>query len=111
MHLPALRRVAIAGAQATAKQNSAIAAIATERYRLKHGRLPESLTKIDDEFLGDSSGRSQQLTDPFSGAPLLYKIEDTRLVIYSVGENKKDDGADVDAEEKRPQDVGFSLKR
>ena len=44
--LPALQQVAIAGARATARQNSAIAVIATERYRLKHGRLPESLTEI-----------------------------------------------------------------
>ena len=87
-------------------------AIAAQRYRLKHDRFPTSLAEIDDTLLGVSSNRAAQLTDPFNGNPLRYKMEDTRIVIYSVGRNEKDDGGDVDFDQPPPPlDFGFTLKR
>jgi hypothetical protein len=110
--LPALDAASIAGARATARQKCAIVAIAAQRYRLKHDRFPTSLAEIDDTLLGVSSNRAAQLTDPFNGNPLRYKMEDTRIVIYSVGRNEKDDGGDVDFDQPPPPlDFGFTLKR
>ena len=109
---PAMEQASIAGARGTARQKCAIAGLAAQRYRLKHGRLPTSLAEIDNNLLGVSSNRSAQLTDPFDGKPLRYKTEDTRIVIYSVGRNEKDDGGDIDFDNPpAPLDVGFSLKR
>jgi len=30
--------------------------------------------------------------DPFTGKPLMYKVEETGIAVYSVGENRVDDG-------------------
>ena len=107
---PALEQAAIAGARATARQKCAIVAIAAQRYRLQHGRLPESLAEIDDDLLDASSERAAQLTDPFNGQLLRYKMEETRVVIYSVGDNKQDDGGDL-IPKRELLDIGFSLNR
>jgi hypothetical protein len=101
----------IDGARVTARQRCAIAAVAAQRYRLKHGQFPNSLTEIDAGFLGASSEPSVQLTDPFDGQPLRYKMEETRVVIYSVGSNQQDDGGHWGLETREPRDVGFTLKR
>ncbi|MBT4864485.1 MAG: hypothetical protein HON53_05100 [Planctomycetaceae bacterium] len=101
----------IDGARVTARQRCAIAGIATQRHWLKHGRLPNSLAEIDAELLGDSSEPSVQLTDPFNGQPLRYMMEETRVVIYSVGSNQQDDGGHCGLKTREPRDVGFTLKR
>ncbi len=110
--LPALDAASNAGARATARQKCATVGIAAHRYRLMHGRLPNSLAEIDDTLLGVSSDRAAQLTDPFDGKPLRYKTEETQTVIYSVDKNGLDDGGDVDRDNPpRPLDIGFTLKR
>jgi hypothetical protein len=31
-------------------------------------------------------------TDPFTGKPLIYRLQDGGVTIYSIGSNEKDDG-------------------
>ncbi len=51
-------------------------------YRLRVGRLPETLAEVG----------GTPLLDPFSGKPLMYQRTARGFVLYSVGENRKDDG-------------------
>jgi hypothetical protein len=52
-------------------------AIAVERYRRLHERLPESLEQLVPEFL------QAVPIDPFDGQPLGYQRLDDRIVVYS----------------------------
>jgi len=109
--LPATEQVAIAGARADARQKCLIAAIAAQRFRLRHGRLPETLADIGQELLG-ASEEPLDLIDPFDGHPLRFKSEESRIIIYSIGDNEQDDGGDFDRDsQQRPPDVGFSVKK
>lgn len=110
--LPGVEQAAIAGARAEARQKCANAAIAAQRFRLQRGQLPDSLANIGQELLGSLSEPSAALIDPFDGQPLRYKTEPARVLIYSIGENKQDDGGDCDRDDQqRPLDVGFSVKK
>lgn len=110
MLFPALEQCTIAGARAEARLRCTVAAIAAHRYRLVHGRLPESLTDIESRFFGSGSSQSDRLVDPFSGKPLHYKIEEARAVIYSVGDDQNDDGGACESEgRQQPRDVGIAL--
>jgi hypothetical protein len=62
------------------------AALSVERYRIANGALPDSLSDLVPKFL------SEIPTDPFDGQPLRYKKLAKGYVVYSVGEDGKDDG-------------------
>ncbi|HTI50523.1 MAG TPA: hypothetical protein VL475_06220 [Planctomycetaceae bacterium] len=114
MMLPALEQGAVAGARAEARQKCAVAVIALQRYRLAHGRLPESLEEMKGHIPGAATEGGTALVDPFDGKPLRYKIEEARVHIYSVGENAIDDGGDIGfgaTGASRPLDVGFSFPK
>ena len=64
-----------------------ITAIALKRYQLKHGNYPPDLNSLVPEFL------SKVPLDPVDGQPLRYRRNaDGTFLLYSVGENGKDDG-------------------
>lgn len=116
--LPALRQASVAGARGETRQKCLIAAIAAERYRLQHHRYPESLAEIKSLLANGPTAEAVDMLDPFDGRPLRYKVEKQRLVIYSVGDDKKDDGGDVDRDEqpsgnvpRAPLDIGIAIKR
>lgn len=110
--LPALDQAAGSGARAEARQRCTHAAIAAQRFRLQYGRLPNSLAEIEQKSFVASTDAPAQFTDPFDGQPLRYKTEVNRVVIYSVGQNEKDDGGNCDRDGgKQPLDIGFSLKK
>ena len=70
-----------------AAKQVAITAIALKRYQLKHGNYPPDLITIVPEIL------STVPLDPVDGQPLRYRpIADGTFLLYSVGENGKDDG-------------------
>jgi hypothetical protein len=57
---------------------------------LKNGRLPASLAALVPEFAASAP------IDPMSGKPLCYRVnEDGTFLLYSVGEDGKDDGGDA----------------
>ena len=71
-----------------AKQ-AAIAAIALKRYQLKRGNYPPDLNSLVPEFI------SAVPLDPVDGQPLRYRLNaDGTFLLYSIGENGKDDGGD-----------------
>ena len=84
---------------------SAIAAVAAERYRLRHGHWPDSLNELVPDFLPSIAA------DPFDGQPLRYKRLADGIVIYTIGPNLADDGGNL-AREYPPgegTDIGFRL--
>lgn len=65
-------------------------ALAAKRFQLKYGEAPPSLAQLVPEFLQCVP------IDPFSktGEPLIYVVNDKRILIYSRGYDGVDDGGD-----------------
>jgi hypothetical protein len=66
--------------------NVAVLALASERFRLAHGRWPASAEELVPEYL------SVVPYDPHTGGPLKYRRKGKQLIIYSAGEDATDDG-------------------
>lgn len=62
------------------------AGLACKIYKNKTGHYPEKLETLVPELLGKVP------VDPFTGKPLIYRLQDGGVLIYSVGSNEKDDG-------------------
>lgn len=58
-------------------------------FRARVGRWPRNLQDLS------VARQSELLTDPFSGEPFRYRLRDQAPVLYSVGENGRDDGGEV----------------
>jgi hypothetical protein len=88
---PAFERVAKSYAAVAVSIDEARFALALERHRLKHGTYPETLTALTPDFL------PSQPLDPRSGQAYLYRRTDAgSFLLYSVGENRVDDGGKID---------------
>lgn len=72
-------------AQALARANVSIAAIAAVRYRRGTDNWPETLAALSPQYMTNTD-------DPYSGKALRYRLEGQALKVYSVGANRKDDG-------------------
>lgn len=69
-----------------------VTAIALHRHRLQHGKFPASLGALVPEFLAEAP------RDFMDGQPLRYKVQpDGQFLLWSVGEDFKDDGGDPPA--------------
>lgn len=75
-------------AQVHAMDRAVAAQLAVELYRRKHGEYPKSLKVLVPEFLPEAP------IDPFSPDKqlLIYRVEKTEVVIYTVHNNGIDDG-------------------
>lgn len=73
---------------------SAQVAVMAERYRLAKGQLPASLKELRD-FVGH-----ELPVDPFTGKDLIYKVQGKGFMVYSVGDDKVDDGGPVQSPQK-----------
>jgi hypothetical protein len=80
--------IAVASFAATARTTRA--ALAIERYRRRHGRLPASLNDIGMP--------AADLEDPFSGQPLIFRVSPNEFVVYSAGADGRDDGGRFEME-------------
>jgi len=60
--------------------------LAIHRHKLRHGEFPDSITAIDTDLLPITP------LDAFSGELLKYKLADAGPLIYSVGDDRTDDG-------------------
>jgi hypothetical protein len=91
----------------TAEARCAVVGLACERFRLKHGRWPETLAELPADLLPGGVP-----LDPFDGKPLRYRKLEDGVVLYSVGPDGKDDGGDltrVGMLAARRGDLGFRL--
>jgi hypothetical protein len=65
----------------------AIAALALERFRLAHGRWPDSLAALVPQYI------PRVPIDPYDGAPLRFRRKTDRVVVYSVrADGQNNDG-------------------
>ena len=74
-------------AEVETARNVVVTAIALKRYKLRYHHLPDSLDELIPEFLKSVP------TDFMDGGPLRYRRNaDGTFLLYSVGDNGKDDG-------------------
>jgi hypothetical protein len=79
--------------QVEVAKQTALTAIALKRYQLKYKNYPQSLDAIAPEFIPAVPN------DPVDGQPLRYRRNaDGTFLLYSVGENGKDDGGNPSLE-------------
>ncbi|RLS73324.1 MAG: hypothetical protein DWI00_10640 [Planctomycetota bacterium] len=109
--LPAFQRFIFSGIRTEARQNCCLAVIAAKRYQLKHGTLPRKLNDLRDFVPGDFKSRLSRLIDPFDGKPLRFKTTDYGVVIYSVSDDRADDGGDVDNAFRVSADLGYLISK
>src|SRR5439155_23077698 len=75
--------------KAEAERSLILTAIALKRYSVRFGKPPTDLQSLVPEFL------SSIPTDYMDGQPIKYRLApDGTFVLYSVGENYKDDSGD-----------------
>ncbi len=89
---------------------SARVAVALELYRLAKGNYPSKLQELCPEFM------TELPADPYDGKPIRYLNDGQRVVVYSVGENLRDDGGSDEVEETEPgfcrsEDLLFTVSR
>ena len=84
--IPALSRVTTIELRTIAHLRTVDAALAVQRYRLAAGKLPDALTDLVPAYLDSVP------TDPFDGKELRYEKLGVGFVVYSVGEDLRDDG-------------------
>ena len=83
------QRTIVASARLASKAAAAQGCIAFERYRLKNGKLPDKWEDLVPGIL------PAPIQDPFTkDSPLLFRVKDNGYVVYSVGDNGKDDGGE-----------------
>lgn len=85
-------------------------ALAIERFRAEHNRLPESLDELVPGLLPAVPA------DPFDGAPLRYRKLEKGYVVYSVDRDGQDDGgrerpADRTRRDETTYDITFVVER
>jgi hypothetical protein len=88
--LPAFTRLSEIYRRGIGNLRCATAAAALERYRLDHGRWPETLNALIPRYL------TAVPTDPRDAKPLRYTHRPEGVVIYSVGGDGVDDGGKLD---------------
>jgi hypothetical protein len=85
-----LSRTVARAMRAETERSMVICAVALKRFSLRHGAPPGSLDSLVPEFV------SSVPVDYMDGKPLKYRLNaDKTFVLYSVGEDGKDDGGDT----------------
>jgi hypothetical protein len=107
--MPALARITIIDTRNIAQLLTARVGLAVERYHLAAGKLPDALMDLVPDYL-DAVPR-----DPFDGNDLRYKKLHTGFVVYSIGEDRIDDGGKEKPTGKKKKgeswDVTFIVER
>jgi hypothetical protein len=98
--------VILSSAQVESILRSTLLALQIEQYHYDNKKFPGSIESLA-EANTDSS-----IIDPFSGGNLFYKHDEAGYLIYSVGDNGKDDGGAIlpSADKKPPLDLGFAVR-
>lgn len=103
--IPSLTRSTTLHSRSLALLRCTRVALASEEYRLATGKFPSSIEEILPKFL------SAILQDPFDGQPLRILNHDEGIVIYSIGEDMRDDGGQLERKYRKEKgwDTGFRL--
>jgi hypothetical protein len=82
MLAPALNRVRVSQLRATAKTRVTRVGLALLQYHVDHGAFPATLDVLNTDAA----------SDPFTQSLLHYRVEGDGFVLYSVGEDREDNG-------------------
>ena len=88
--IPALRQAVLTDGQGLAIARCTRGAVMIERFRLAHGELPQSLSDLIPTFADALP------SDPFTGQALQYRVDENSYVVYSVGDDRHDDGGQIE---------------
>jgi hypothetical protein len=104
---PATAHIGGADTRCAALCRVAAAAIACERFRAKHGRLPATLGELPKDLL------TTVPLDPHTDDPIRYALTDTGAVVYCTGPDKADDGGILSTKQlpEKGTDLGVRLYR
>ena len=100
------RGVGLAGraAEAEVRRHLVVAALALERYRVRHGRYPDTLADLVPELL------KAPPVDFMDGQPLRYRLtEGGHFVLYSVGLDCVDNGGQMPRPGRRGMPYGEAM--
>ncbi|MBI3874719.1 MAG: hypothetical protein HY300_01865, partial [Verrucomicrobia bacterium] len=87
MIMPFVGRAMFKAMRTQTQRELTVAAIALKRHQLRHGRFPASLDALVPDFLPALP------VDFMDGQPLRYRLNaDGSFLLYSVGDDFKDDG-------------------
>lgn len=102
-----MSRIAELDLRLHARLDLARTALAIERYRLATGKPPEELNSLVPKYL------AQLPIDPFDGQPIRYRRERSGYVLYSVGEDARDNsGREPNPKDRTaPSDLCFIVTR
>lgn len=105
MMLGWLREGALGITRSIAKSHAMAVCLRIEEYRRARGALPETL-----DTLPAATGEKELPVDPFTGQALRYRREDGAYVVYSVGEDEKDDGGALMNRQGPAKDYGYRIR-
>jgi len=106
MLIPPMEQVTVQQGHVLAQLRSARLAIMIELYRRDHGKLPESLAELQ-------APDGQQLPlDPFTGQNLIYRPTQSEYSVYSLGQDRQDNGGPTKepAPYGQPTDLGLRIR-
>jgi hypothetical protein len=84
--LPSINRIQTLADMSATKRQLVTVALALAAYNGENKKYPDKLSDLAPKYL------KAVPVDLFSGQPILYKANKDGCVVYSVGENMKDDG-------------------
>jgi len=106
---PALSHITSSELRTIAYLRTARTALAVLRYRLADGRLPDALTDLVPTYLDAVP------VDPFDGKDLRYEKLGVGFVVYSIGQDMRDDGGTEKPSRKTKEfptwDITFIVER
>ena len=105
MLLPAFTRPHLNEARHEAKIGLAQLALGLKIYKAEEGKYPDTLTELVPEILPELP------QDPFTGRDFVYKKEGEGFLVYSLGENTKDEGGKWDEKKVYQHDIPWRCKR
>ncbi len=93
MILPGYGRAFLQAERHKCRLRAAATALAAVRFMRDNGRWPYAIDEMAPEYIPEVP------QDPFfDGAALVYRVTDDGIIVYSVGENRRDDGGDEAAD-------------
>jgi type II secretory pathway pseudopilin PulG len=101
-----MTKLSTANVRCRASLRTAVVGLAAERYRLQHGRWPETLEALVKDGYLDAVP-----ADPFDGQPLRWRRVPGGHLIYSVGDDGEDNAGNIrrDTPTAPGTDLGFQL--
>jgi hypothetical protein len=106
MLAPAIEKASAKAARLEVQREMTVTAIALKRYALRRGRVAPTLAALVPEFLPKTP------KDPIDGQSLRYRLQaDGGFLLYSVGDDGKDDGGDPRPTSPASQNYSFGNGR